>query len=102
MRSRIACAGQTSTQATQAHITSARFEHTDSKLSDLPNLRARLAEMRIETDRARAHNNLGCVYLAEGKMEKAAQCFHKAIEINPTFYVKANENLQKVGVANFN
>jgi alkylation response protein AidB-like acyl-CoA dehydrogenase len=46
---------EAATQATQAHITSARFEHTDSKLSDLPNLRARLAEMRIETDRARAH-----------------------------------------------
>jgi alkylation response protein AidB-like acyl-CoA dehydrogenase len=43
------------TQATQQHITGARFEHNDSKLSDLPNLRARLAEMRIETDRARAH-----------------------------------------------
>jgi len=46
---------EAATRATQAHITSARFEHTDSKLSDLPNLRARLAEMRIETDRARAH-----------------------------------------------
>jgi alkylation response protein AidB-like acyl-CoA dehydrogenase len=41
--------------ATQAHLVSSRFEHTDSKLSDLPNLRARLSEMRIETDRARAH-----------------------------------------------
>jgi isovaleryl-CoA dehydrogenase len=43
------------TEATRQHITSARFEHTDSRLADLPNLRARLAEMRIETDRARAH-----------------------------------------------
>ena len=46
---------ETATASTQAHITSSRFEHSDSKLSDLPNLRARLAEMRIETDRARAH-----------------------------------------------
>lgn len=46
---------EAATQATQRHITSARFENSDSKLSDLPNLRARLAEMRIETDRARAH-----------------------------------------------
>jgi len=46
---------EAATGATQTHITSARFEHTDSRLSDLPNLRARLAEMRIETDRARAH-----------------------------------------------
>ena len=42
-------------QATQAHLTSSRFEHLDSRLSDLPNLRASLARMRIETDKARAH-----------------------------------------------
>jgi alkylation response protein AidB-like acyl-CoA dehydrogenase len=42
-------------KATTAHLTSKRFEHLDSRLSDLPNLRARLAQMRIETDRARAH-----------------------------------------------
>lgn len=42
-------------QATQQHLVSSQFEHSNSKLSDLPNQRARLAEMRIETDRARAH-----------------------------------------------
>jgi len=42
-------------QATQKHIVGSKFEHSNSKLSDLPNLRDRLAEMRIETDRARAH-----------------------------------------------
>jgi alkylation response protein AidB-like acyl-CoA dehydrogenase len=42
-------------QATQKHLVSAKFEHSNSKLADLPNERARLAEMRIETDRARAH-----------------------------------------------
>jgi alkylation response protein AidB-like acyl-CoA dehydrogenase len=41
--------------STTAHLTGKRFEHLDSKLADLPNLRARLAQMRIETDRARAH-----------------------------------------------
>jgi alkylation response protein AidB-like acyl-CoA dehydrogenase len=41
--------------ATQRHLTGQRFEHTGTSLADLPNLRARLAEMRIETDRARAH-----------------------------------------------
>jgi alkylation response protein AidB-like acyl-CoA dehydrogenase len=41
--------------ATRSHLTSARLEHLDSRLCDLPNLRARLAEMRVETDRARAH-----------------------------------------------
>jgi len=42
-------------RATQQHLKGARFEHLGSSLADLPNLRARLAQMRIETDRARAH-----------------------------------------------
>lgn len=42
-------------QATTQHLTGKRLEHLDAALSDLPNLRARLAKMRIETDRARAH-----------------------------------------------
>jgi alkylation response protein AidB-like acyl-CoA dehydrogenase len=42
-------------QATQRHLTTARFEHQNSLLAEVPALRARLAQMRIETDRARAH-----------------------------------------------
>ncbi|MEZ6009367.1 MAG: acyl-CoA dehydrogenase family protein [Planctomycetota bacterium] len=41
--------------ATQKHLTGSRFGHLGSPLSDLPTLRARLARMRIETDKARAH-----------------------------------------------
>jgi alkylation response protein AidB-like acyl-CoA dehydrogenase len=41
--------------ATTKHLTTARLEHMNSTLAELPTLRARLAEMRIETDRARAH-----------------------------------------------
>lgn len=41
--------------ATQKHLTGSFFGHLDSRLSDLPTLRARLARMRIETDKARAH-----------------------------------------------
>ena len=42
-------------QATIAHVTHARFEEANSGLRDLPTLRAQIARMRIETDRARAH-----------------------------------------------
>jgi alkylation response protein AidB-like acyl-CoA dehydrogenase len=42
-------------RATQRHLTGSRFEHLDSRLADLPVERARLAQMRTETDRARAH-----------------------------------------------
>lgn len=47
--SEAACAG------TQKHLTTQRFEHLGQTLSDLPTLRARLARMRMETDKARAH-----------------------------------------------
>jgi alkylation response protein AidB-like acyl-CoA dehydrogenase len=46
-------------QITQKHLSTARLEHMGSTLAELPTLRARLAQMRIETDRARAH--LGAV-----------------------------------------
>ena len=42
-------------RATTRHLTRTRFDHLNSSLAELPTLRARLAQMRIETDRARAH-----------------------------------------------
>lgn len=41
--------------STTAHLTGQGFAHLGSTLADLPNLRERLARMRIATDRARAH-----------------------------------------------
>jgi alkylation response protein AidB-like acyl-CoA dehydrogenase len=41
--------------ATVKHLNASKLEHLGQSLADLPTLRARLAEMRIETDRARAH-----------------------------------------------
>jgi alkylation response protein AidB-like acyl-CoA dehydrogenase len=42
-------------RATQKHLTGKRREHVGGTLADQPHLRARLARMRIETDRARSH-----------------------------------------------
>jgi isovaleryl-CoA dehydrogenase len=42
-------------EATRAHLTGHGFEHTGTRLADLPNLRASLARMRLETDKARAY-----------------------------------------------
>src|SRR5262245_20285351 len=42
-------------QATIGHLTHARFEETRETLAQLPTLRARVADMRVQTDRARAH-----------------------------------------------
>lgn len=41
--------------ATTKHLTGGTFQHLGSRLADLPNLRVRLGQMRIETDRSRAH-----------------------------------------------
>lgn len=42
-------------EATRAHLVGQGFQHTGTKLADLPNLRASLAKMRLETDKARAY-----------------------------------------------
>ena len=41
-------------QATSGHMTGTGFEHTGTQLRDLPILRARLAEMSVQTEQARA------------------------------------------------
>ncbi|UCH82443.1 MAG: tetratricopeptide repeat protein [Nitrospiraceae bacterium] len=46
-------------------------------------------------DRASAYNNLGYMHLITGESDKAAKAFSEAIEINPKFYVRANENLEE-------
>jgi alkylation response protein AidB-like acyl-CoA dehydrogenase len=40
--------------ATSEHLSTAAFEHTNSRLRELPNLRARLAEMSLRTEQSRA------------------------------------------------
>jgi isovaleryl-CoA dehydrogenase len=46
---------EASVHAALRHVTTANFRHLGTKLMDLPNLRANLAQMRMETDRARAY-----------------------------------------------
>jgi len=59
-------------QSTTKHLTGQGFEHLGgSALAELPNLRARLAQMRIETDKARAH--LGAILDAVEAGDPAAQ-----------------------------
>jgi alkylation response protein AidB-like acyl-CoA dehydrogenase len=41
-------------KATASHLSNTSFEHNGSKLRDLPNLRARLAEMSVQTEQSRA------------------------------------------------
>ena len=42
-------------KATVGHLTGNGMQHLGTRLADFPTLRARLAQMRIETDKSRAH-----------------------------------------------
>jgi tetratricopeptide (TPR) repeat protein len=46
-------------------------------------------------DEAQAYNNIGVYYYMDGRYEEAAKCFQRAIEIRPTFYQEARNNLQR-------
>ena len=68
-------------------------------LSKLGRYQEALEAFRKGGNEAQAYNNLGCIYLEEGKFEKAITCFEKAIKINPAFYLRASENLKKARIA---
>lgn len=44
---------------------------------------------------AAAYNNIGFIYLTEGKYAEATEALEKAIRINPQYYVKAHENMER-------
>jgi tetratricopeptide (TPR) repeat protein len=44
-------------------------------------------------DEAGAYNNMGYLYLTEQKYGEAKQALEKAIELKPSFYAKAYENM---------
>ena len=47
------------------------------------------------TDEAKAYNNVGISLLEAGQPLRAMACFEKAIELQPSFYEKANGNLEQ-------
>jgi alkylation response protein AidB-like acyl-CoA dehydrogenase len=55
---------QAAVEATIGHLKATGFEHTKSELRELPNLRARLAEMALATERSRALLGLTLAHLA--------------------------------------
>ncbi len=46
-------------------------------------------------DEAQAYNNIGVHYFVAGQYEEAAKCFQRAIELRPSFYEEAKDNLQR-------
>ncbi|MDH3998180.1 MAG: tetratricopeptide repeat protein [Desulfuromonadales bacterium] len=45
---------------------------------------------------AGAYNNLGYLYLTKGELDKAEAALKKAMQLNPRYYVKAQENLERL------
>ncbi len=68
-------------------------------LSSVGKYREAFEAFRKGGDEAQAYNNLGCAYLEQEKYKEATRCFEKAIELRPTFYTKASENLRKAVLA---
>jgi tetratricopeptide (TPR) repeat protein len=46
-------------------------------------------------DEAQAYNNIGVYYFMDRRYEESAKCFQRAIELRPTFYQEAKNNLQR-------
>lgn len=59
----------------------------------LGNYRAARATLKKMGNEATAQNNIGYLYLRDGKNKEAAVAFEKAIELSPAFYREAYENL---------
>jgi len=57
-----------------------------------------LEAFRRGGNEAQAFNNVGAMYLHQGNYDEAVRSFEKAMELAPTFYAKASENLRKVKV----
>jgi Tfp pilus assembly protein PilF len=45
---------------------------------------------------AGAYNNIGYLFMTQGKFDEAEQAFKKALQLNPSYYVRAQENLDKL------
>lgn len=47
-------------------------------------------------DKAVAYNNIGYLHMANGEWDKAEKSFKNALELKPSFYVKAQQNLDQL------
>jgi Flp pilus assembly protein TadD len=68
-------------------------------LANLGRYAEALESFKKSGSEARAYNNLGCIYLSKGMIKEAVHCFEKAIEVDPVFYAKASENLNRAKIS---
>ena len=46
--------------------------------------------------KAAAYNNIGYIYMTKGQWDKAEKAFKHALDLNPRFYLRAQENLDRL------
>jgi Tfp pilus assembly protein PilF len=59
-------------------------------LAEQGRYREALASFRDATDEARAHGNLGFVFLTQGKRENARRAYQRALELDPSYELARN------------
>lgn len=65
----------------------------------LGNESAALQAFRHVLNEADSYNNIGYIYMLEGKSDAAYDYFNKAISLSPTYHVLANENLKRLNAS---
>ncbi|MBG0788982.1 MAG: tetratricopeptide repeat protein [Desulfovibrionaceae bacterium] len=68
-------------------------------LTRMGRLNEALESFKYAGGEAKAHNNVGYVLLTDNQPAKAVPYFEKAIELAPSYYVKAADNLKRARLA---
>lgn len=80
-------------------VTSRTYNNLGLALTHLNRLDEALESFKYAGGEAKANNNLGYVLLTSDQPGKAVPYFERAIELSPSFYVKAADNLKRARLA---
>lgn len=58
--------------------------------------RKALKIFKVTLSEAAAYNNIGYLLMTQGLFDEAKQALNKAVQLNPRYYVRAQENLEKL------
>ena len=89
-------AARTFYQAMQAGIDSPKVANNlGLALAKLGRFPQAFDAFKKSTNQAKAYNNVGIALLEAGQPRRAMSCFKKAIDLEPTYYEKAKDNLDQ-------
>lgn len=55
-----------------------------------------LQQFEVAVGKPAAYNNLGYIYMTQGEWDKAERAYKKALDLSPIFYLRAQENLERL------